>query len=384
MDELRLPAASLPVPAPGERVRVGVVSGFFKAHSNWKIPIRGWIEHIDRSRFEVIGYHTGAAQDACTRAAQTLCDRFVQGPLSADAWRELILADAPHVLIYPEIGMDPMAVQLAAQRLARLQCASWGHPETTGLPTMDAFLSSELMEPPGAEASYTERLVRLPGLGVVVDPVEEAPEPLDRAALGLRPTATVFWCAQSLPKYLPRFDDIYPRIAAGVGDCQFVFIGLPQRSQAEARFLGRLQAAFERHGLRFAEHCVVLPRLGKAQFLGALAQADALLDSLEWSGCNSTLESLSADLPMVTFEGALMRGRHSAAILRIMGLEEAIVHSVDDYVRAAVRLGSDRGHREALRAAIRTRKHRLYGDDRCVRALEDFLQMTLERPAGSA
>jgi protein O-GlcNAc transferase len=371
----RRPAAAFASqPAANERIRVGVVSGFFRAHSNWKAPIRGWIEHLDRSRFEVIGYFTGVVEDEITQEARALCDRFHQGVPGIEAWREQILADAPHVLIYPEIGMDPVSVQLAAQRLAPLQCASWGHPHTSGMPTIDAFISSDLMEPAGADAHYSERLVRLPGLGIRVEPVQEEPDPIDRATLGLRESATVFWCAQSLPKYLPRFDDIYPRIAQQVGDCQFVFIGLAQRSQAESQFFARLKAAFARAGLDFERHCALLPRLGRRQFLGALSCADVLLDSLEWSGCNSTLESLGADLPMVAFDGKFMRGRHTAAMLEIMELGEFVAGSVDDYVQTAVRLGLDPAARGAARAAIAERKLRLYRDDRCVRALEDFIE----------
>ena len=361
-------------PAADERIRVGVVSGFFRAHSNWKAPIRGWIAHLDRSRFEVIGCYTGITEDECTQEARGLCDRFHQGLPGVDAWRERILADAPHVLIYPEIGMDPMSVQLAAQRLAPVQCASWGHPHTSGMPTIDAFISSDLMEPAGADAHYTEKLVRLPGLGIWAEPVQEEPDAIDRATLGLRDSATVFWCAQSLPKYLPRYDDIYPRIAQAVGDCQFVFIGLAQRSQAESQFFERLKSAFERAGMDFARHCAMLPRLSKGQFLGALTCADVLLDSLEWSGCNSTLESLGADLPMVAFEGSFMRGRHTAAMLEIMELGEFVAGSVDDYVQTAVRLGVDPAARDAARAAISASKHRLYRDDHCVRALEDFIE----------
>lgn len=374
----RHPAAELAAPpADGERIRVGIVSGFFRAHSNWKVPIRGWIKSLDRSRFEVTGYFTGATEDECTQEARDICDHFHQGQPNADGWRDRILTDAPHVLIYPEIGMDPTAVQLAAQRLAPLQCASWGHPHTSGMPTIDAFLSSELMEPPGAEAHYTERLIRLPGLGVWAEPPDEEPDPVDRATLTLRGSATVFWCAQSLPKYLPQFDDIYPRIAREVGDCQFVFIGLAHRSQAESQFFARLRAAFDRAGLSFDRCCALLPRLSKRQFLGAMGTADVLLDSLEWSGCNSSLESLSANLPMVGFEGAFMRGRHTAAMLRVMGLDQLIATSVDDFVATAVRLGTSPEARAEIRAAIAERKHRLYRDDRSVRALEDFIEAAI-------
>ncbi len=118
-------------PGPDEPIRLGIVSGFFRQHSNWKIPVKGWLKMLDRDRFHVSGYYTSAERDDETDAAATLCDRFAQGPLSLDAWRRQILDDAPHVLIFPEIGMDKVSAQLAAQRLAAVQCCSWGHPGDT-------------------------------------------------------------------------------------------------------------------------------------------------------------------------------------------------------------------------------------------------------------
>ena len=65
-----------------------------------------------------------------------------------------------------------LAVNLAAQRLAPVQCSSWGHPETSGFPTIDYFLSSELMEPRNGKDHYSEELVLLPNLSVYLEPAE--------------------------------------------------------------------------------------------------------------------------------------------------------------------------------------------------------------------
>src|SRR5450759_3949811 len=185
------PAALAPPPGAREPVRVGIVSGFFRQHSNWKLPIKGWLSQLDRRRFRIFSYHTGVLQDAETKAAAALCDRFVQGPLPIDGWRAEILADAPHVLMYPEVGMDPVAATLAAQRFAAVQCNSWGHPDTSGFPTLDYYLSSDLMEPPDAQDHYTERLVRLPNLSVYCEPIDPPPASIARQDLGLRSRSAV-------------------------------------------------------------------------------------------------------------------------------------------------------------------------------------------------
>jgi protein O-GlcNAc transferase len=367
------PAALAPPPGETEPVRVGIVSGFFRRHTVWKLLIKGWLSQLDRRRFRIFGYHTAVWQDAETKAAAVLCDRFVQGPKPIDGWRAEILADAPHVLIYPEVGMDHVAVTLAAQRLAAVQCNSWGHPDTSGFPTLDYYLSSDLMEPGDGQDHYTERLVRLPNLSIYYEPIDAQSASIARQDLGLRSTAIVYWCCQSLYKYLPQFDKVFPRIARAVGDCQFVFIQYHKGAHLTELFRQRLNRAFGALGLQADDHCLFLPPLAADKFLVASGQCDVFLDSINWSGGNTTLESLLHDLPIVTMTGPLMRGRHSTAILRMMGVTATIAETIDDYVSIAVRLARDVPWRMAVKAKISASKHRIYSDSACISGLEQFL-----------
>jgi predicted O-linked N-acetylglucosamine transferase (SPINDLY family) len=312
------------------------------------------------------------------------CDRFVQGPLPGDRWRETILADRPHILIYPEIGMDRGSAWLAAQRLAPIQCVSWGHPNTTGYPTLDYFLSSALMEPPDGQLHYTERLVRLPNLSIYYEPPELPPLTVDRAELGFRLSATVYWCGQSLFKYLPQFDQVFPRIAREVGNCQFAFIASQHGRDVTDRFRKRLDRAFAVFGLKADEYCVFLPRLDPNRFGAAIGQCDIVLDSIGWSGGNSTLEGLAHDVPIVTMAGSLMRSRHTMAILTMMGVTETITDTVDDYVSTAVRLARDVPWRMSLKQQISENKHRAYRDSACISALEVFLCRVAQGAAEAA
>lgn len=361
-------------PGSGERLRIGIVSGYFQRHTVWKLLINGWLSQLDRSRFQVFGYYTGTQRDAVTGSAAALCERFVQGPLPIGRWRQEILADAPHVLIYPELGMNGVCLQLAAQRLAHVQCVSWGHPETTGMPTMDYFLSSAMMEPPDGESRYTEQLVRLPNLSIYYEPLDAPAAAIDRAELGLRQGSMAYWCGQSLFKYLPQFDEIYPRIAREVAHAQFLFIEHHAGPEVTDVFRQRLDNAFERFGMTGPEHYAFLPRLREERFVAAIGQCDIYLDSIGWSGGNTTLESLEHGLPIVAMRGPLMRGRHSTAILERMDVTDTIAESLDEYVLIGVRLGRDAGWRTDVRQRIAERKHRVYRDKDCIAALEDFLE----------
>ncbi len=379
------PAVLAARPAAGERIRLGIVSGFFCDHTLFKLFLEGWLTRLDRSRFVVTGFHTAPASDANTARCAALCDRFVQG-LAPAAWRDAIAATAPHVLLYPEVGIDPIAGRLAAMRLAPVQCAAWGQPDTTGMPTIDYFLSSALMEPPEGDAYYTERLVRLPHLGMCYTP--DAPPRGAMAGPGIRdpanPDAPVFWSGQALYKYLPQHDAVFPRIAAALGECRFVFVAFAKSRAVTDAFHNRLRAAFAAAGLNADRHVVILPPLSQDEYIRAVGQADVVLDTVGWSGGKSTLDSLAVDPAIVTLPGRFMRGRHTAAILRHIGCEATIAADQDDYVSIAVRLARDRDWCADIRRGVASGKHRAFGDLAYIRALETFLADAVAGGLGAA
>ncbi|WP_374449336.1 tetratricopeptide repeat protein [Stella sp.] len=360
-------------PAPGERIRVGILSAFFRHHSNWKMRLRAWLEDLDRDRFEVHAYFPGEGADAETARARSLADAFVEGSRSVADWARRIRADRLHVLLIPEIGMNSTTMQLAAMRLAPVQASSWGHPQTSGMPTVDDFLSSAMMEPADGEQHYTERLVRLPGLSCRPIPVAKAPERVTRAELGVGPDHVLYWCCQSLYKYLPEHDDVFPRIAARLPAARFLFLGHPDGPKVELAFQQRIGRAFAAFGLDAAVHCRFLGRLSSERFAGCAQASDIFLDSIGWSGCNSTIEGMMFDLPVVTWPGRTMRARHSDAILRLAGIARTIVATREAYVELAARIGADPGLRGELRAEVARGKHRIFEDRSYLPGLEAYL-----------
>jgi predicted O-linked N-acetylglucosamine transferase (SPINDLY family) len=367
-------------PKPGEPIRVGIVSGFFRQHSVWKVGMRGWVSQLDRQRFQVFGYHTSSECDGETAVAAAHCHKFVQGPHPTAKWREIIAADRPHVILYGEIGMQEDSAMLAAMRLAPVQCSYLGHPQTSGMPTIDCFLSGEAIEPADGDRHYSEKLVRLPNIAFHYEPLALTSATVTRAEIGLRQSATAYWSAQSLFKYLPQHDEVFPRIAREAGDCQFVFIHHSTDGVTNL-FKSRLERAFAAFGLKAADHCVFLPRMSVNRFAASAAQCDVMLDSIEWSGGNTTLEAIAQNLPVVTHEGQFMRGRISAGILRMMGMPETIAGTIDEYVALAVRMGADPAWRMALKDRVAIDKERLYRDRTCIAGLEAFLERAAHRQA---
>jgi predicted O-linked N-acetylglucosamine transferase (SPINDLY family) len=364
---------AMPSRVAGEPLRVGIVSGHFHYHSIWKIPLRGWLEDFDRERFRLYGYSTGGHKDQVTEKARQRCARFVEDVFSFEELCGIISNDRLHVLLYPEIGMDPISLRLAALRLAPVQCTTLGHPDTSGLPTIDYYLSSELMEPPDGEEHYTEKLIRLPNLSFSYAPPEIIPATAGRETFGIRTNAVVYLCSHALFTHLPQYDWIYTRIAREVNNCQFVFISHPGTYVTE-QFVSRLFEEFRKANLN-PEHCLIfLKELSPCQYQALNRISDVFLDTMGWSANNSTFEAVAHGLPVITLPGKLMRQRHCAGILSMMGLKETVAESVDSYVSLAVRLGLNPSIRYQISEQYKERKHLLYNDQTCIAALEKFLE----------
>ncbi len=359
-------------------IRVGVVSAHFQDHSVWNALVKGWFQHLDRARFALEAFYLGTEFDQETRLAQSLAAHFEHGSASPDRWVRAIAQRRPDVLIYPEIGMDALTTKLASLRLAPVQIASWGHPETSGLPTIDHFVSAEGLEPENAGENYAERLVALPHLGCSYHSRAIAPAAPDFGGPAPGPSTALLICPGTPFKYGPRHDRLFAEIARRLGDCRFVFFTyrVPELS---AKLRARLHASFAAQGLVADRHCLFIPWQTPAQFRGLMGGAHVFLDTIGFSGFNTAMEAIECGLPIVTREGRFMRGRFASGILKRIGLQELVADSDDRYVELAVRICQDGDYRARLRAQIAARRSILFDDPAPIRALEEFL-VRIARP----
>jgi predicted O-linked N-acetylglucosamine transferase (SPINDLY family) len=379
-----VPCPTMPLHPSGEPLRVGIISGFFYHHPVWRIIAKGWTENMDKSRIHLYGYYTGRKRDDETESAKRNFSRFVDNVYSFEDLCNTIVNDNLHAIIYPEIGMDSTTVRLAALRLAPVQCVSWGHPDTSGLATIDYYLSSDLMEPSDGDDAYTEQLIRLPNLSIYYTPNEVPDIEIDRESFGLRPESVLYHCCQTLFKFPPDYDEVFPRIARQAGDCQFLFSSLPGSGTSINLFRSRMYKAFDSFHLNADNHIVFMPYLGQAEYKALNSLCDIFLDPIGWSGCTSTLEAVDCNLPIVVLPGSLMRGRESGAILSMMGITETVAKNPDEYVSIAVNLAKDPEWRRQVSEKIAGKKHILYRDQTCVTALEDFIEGVVNAKSGPA
>jgi CRISPR-associated protein Csy1 len=233
------------------------------------------------------------------------------------------------------------------------------------------------MEPPDAAAQYSEQLVLLPGIGTQYSP-PAIPDDADRARFSLPQDKVLLLCPQSLFKVHPDNDDMFARILAENPAATLVMFDGRHASVTE-RFMLRVRSAFERHGVPVAERMIVRPAVPHDDYLRVNLACDAMLDTLHWSGGNTSLDALACGLPVVTLPGAFMRGRQSAAMLGIVGAGALVATDQADYVRIASRLVDDAAWREAQARAIRDGCGALFDRREPARAFSDLLLGSTER-----
>ena len=350
-------------------IKIGFVSAFFHEHTIAKLNHQ-LIAGLPRSKFEVLLFSLSDQQDAWSGKLGQAADKVVQLPKNLATAREQIASARLDILYYTDIGMEPMTYFLSFARLAPIQSVTWGHPVTTGLSTIDYFISSELTEPAGAENQYSEKLVRLASMTTSVAP----PLYEGERTRGEWSGGQLVVCPQSLFKYHPDFDLILNRILADNAGMNIMII----RGSLDAwsdhlmdRFKRTMPDNFDRVGL--------LPRLDREAYADLMAAADIVLDTPHFCGGMTTYEALATDTPVVTLPSEFMRGRLSLGLYRQMGVMDCVASDAEAYCDIVSRLSQDERFRKDVVEKIHDTKEKIFSDRNAIDQHVEFFEQAMSK-----
>ncbi len=363
-----------PAPAYNDRrdvITLGICSQYLSNHTIGQL-YEGLIGHLTAVGFEIILFTPSSAmQDNVREAIEHLASTTINLSSNPHVAASQIEEANLDFLFYPDIGMSPFTYQLALSRLAPVQATSWGHPTTTGLDTMDYFISSDLIEPQDAHDHYSEQLVLLSRLPAVYTKPVISGISSNRQSFALPENGVLIGVPQSLFKFHPDFDDILEQIMRSLPDALLVLIQSKQDINTE-----RLKARWERQAPAVHQRAVFLPRLSRQNFIGLLGAVDFLLDPIYFGSGNTFYEAMAFGTPIVTLPGSRMSGRAVSGGYKQMRIEKPPVASSEtEYVDWCVRLGSDRSALAALRAELRAAADQhLFGDAKAAKEFAEFIR----------
>ncbi|WP_168734302.1 O-linked N-acetylglucosamine transferase family protein [Pseudothauera nasutitermitis] len=354
-----LPALAPASPPVGtddqERLRVGLLSADFRDHATAHL-MTGMLEALDPGRFHLIAYDYGPPAgegDAYRRRLREAIPDWV--PIASMAGLEAaqrMRADGVGIAIDLKGWTQGARTEVLAYRPAPVQMQWLGFPGTMGAPWLDYIIADAVVIPHGAEAGYSEQVLRLPGCYQPNDRHRVIGAMPSRAALGLPEDAVVLAAFHQYYKITRELFALWLRVLARCPQAVLWLLDGPD--SAKAVLVREAQAA----GIDPAR-LVWAPRLPVAEHLGRLAQADIALDTFPVNAHTTASDALWAGVPQVALCGETFVSRVSASIVCAAGLPQLVAHDPADYEALVFRLVCDGAQRAALRTQLRETRDRV-------------------------
>lgn len=253
-----------------------------------------------------------------------------------------------HMLIYTEIYSSYAPYCLAHNRIAPVQAVLPGNLITTGIPTMDYFISSEYMETSTSQEQYTEKLIKLKGMPHGITEIPKFKSTKTRHYFDLPESSHIFSLLHNLIKFHPDWDELLEEIAQNNENAVFMLTGKDSRSSLFLKNRWRQSAP------TFSSKCKFFNKMSKENYFNLLACADAVLDPIHM-GCGTTsIDALSIGVPIITKPEDHPRTRIAYGLYKIMGIKNApIAYTKSDYVNFCTKMLSTKQEYIELKESIK-------------------------------
>ena len=341
------PHCKSPLSVEGRRLRIGFISSHMHHHSVGSCYRNVMIQLAAQPEVEVTFFNLVNVMDEKIQEIIAAQIPIISLPKSFVAAHKLVADKKLDLIIYPDIGMDAPTHYMAMARLAPHQACFQGHPETTGIDTIDYVISSRRYEPPHADENYTERLLCHPGIDTVFQRPDAPERWLTRAELGLPEGKKLYVCPMAIQKLHPDFDAVLAEILAR--DPHAVIVLFNDFMQQIASHLLQQRIV----GKCDASRVIFLSWQPREVLFSIMKQADAVLDTIYFGGGTTAQYAFAFGCPIVTMPGHYARGRMVFAYYETMGIADApIADSLQSYAMVAVKLANDTAYAARLRKDI--------------------------------
>jgi len=353
-----------------KRIKIGFISEFFTDHTIGKL-FRGLIKSIDKNKFELIIFHFQKTKNSkIKKEIESYSEKVICLSGKINEQQNLIEKELLDIIFYPDIGMTSSTYFLAHARLAPIQIMSWGHPETSGISTIDYFLSSTLMEVKGSNSFYSERLICIDCVFLNFIPPKPPLDNLTRSDFNLPENRNLYCCPQTLFKIHPDFDEALAKIVQKDSNSQIVMIETRHKA-----FVEKLKKRWSTNFPILNEKVKFLKNMSSEKFLSLIEVSSVLLDPFYFGGGLSFAESTVIGTPTITMPNEFMRSNVTAGLYKQMKIKNPpIARNINDYVDLAIELAKDKSKNYEFRKTLKQgAKLYLFNNTDSVSKFEKFL-----------
>lgn len=250
------------------------------------------------------------------------------------------------------------ATLLALQRLCPVQVTSVSSCVSTGIATIDAFISSSGIEPDDAQSQYTERLLLKPGMAhcQAYAPNSSWPKEFHQNIFEIQ-ESTARAIYQDQPKFIsganfykltPATRHVWYEILQSLPTATLTLYPFnPNWSSsykmeqfAELFWTEASQYQIDENRITFKKNAPT-----KTEVYLELAKHNIYLDSFPFSGINSLLDPLFCGIPVVCMCGDSFRSNLASSLLEELGCTQLLAKTPEQYKSIALRLATTKAHR---------------------------------------
>lgn len=330
-------------------IKIGYVSYDFRGHAT-AFFIEPVLESHNQSEFEIICYDNCAVNDP-------IKNRLMKLP---NGWRDISnLTDDQVVKLVRDDGIDILVdlmgqtrghrLQVFAKKPAPVQVTWLGYPNSTGLQTIDYWITDKFIaNPDGMTDQFcTETLVALPDFYMCFKPTPDSPEvtPLPALERGY----VTFGSFNAFLKVTPKVIELWSRVLTALPNSRLIMMTVPGGTTQQSVY-----DQFARLGVA-PDRVEIAPRVSHHDFLRLHQVVDIALDPFPYNGTTTTLHGFWMGLPVITLAGRTFASRVGLSLLSNIGLPHLIATSPERYVEIAVELATDFQALSRLRMGLRER-----------------------------
>lgn len=366
INRLRLLQNSLTNGNQSTKRKVGFISTNFKMHSVGRDRI-GVIRNMNRDLFDVVIFHFKEYNnDPYFNLAKNSGFKNIILSGELDNWREMINNENLDILVFADIGMQEETYLLAYSRLAPIQITTYGHSESSGIDTIDYYMTSELYELNDCQNNYSEKVILQKSLGTFyydeyydfINSFKDH-ENYNSFKLPLKDDCIYLTNLQ----YLHKMSDVdfktYHKILNKLkienrANVFMVFINGSNSKENEDNLRNKLA--------EYSDKIIVLSSLNTCFFYELIKKSYLIMDSYPHGGCNTSLESFYYNKVIITHPSKFLRGRFTQGFYKKMGISDCIVNSIDEYYNKVMFYLDNKKAKEKIEKNIRENKHMLFND----------------------
>jgi protein O-GlcNAc transferase len=362
-----------------EKTRIVIVSLFLnkKDHSVHKI-YHQIFDNLDPNKFEIISVHP-KLDPSVFKPIKNAKHVHLHMDFMVDSKK--ITALKPDIVIYTDIGMDVLTYSMAHMRLAPIQCVMTGHPITTGINSLDYYISGKLLSPPEADELHTEKIIRLNCLPSLYKKPNFTPLNINASSYNLPLGKNIYYCPGLAFKVHPRMDSALKRILEADPDGIVVLSSSPLpdvNSALRNRLYNHLEESI-------VARIFVLPFMEANLYYNMLKLANVVLDTYHFGGGNTNFQCAGLGIPVVTMVDKFIPSRAGYAIYKTLGeFPELIAYNEDEYVAKALAVAKDRQLYNELSSRILNNIEKITADMQIVKEHERFFYEIARLPKGSS